>query len=90
MLIFSSSYHSKCRERIFKQKKNDLAAKRGFLKMGQITTKKNVHQWKITVEILMQISYHKNPLSINDVKRVLDKWRSFETEIRNRIFSSDL
>ena len=38
----------------------------------------------------MQISYHKNPLSINDVKRVLDKWRSFETEIRNRIFSSDL
>ena len=76
MFIFSSSYHSKCRERIDIQKKFfDQVAKRGFLKMGQIT-KKKVHHWKITVEILVQISYRKNPLSMNDVKRVLDKWRS--------------
>ena len=41
MFIFSLSYHSKCRERIDIQKKIfDQAAKRGFLKMGQITKKK--------------------------------------------------
>ena len=41
MFIFSSSYHSKYRERIDIQKNFfDQAAKRGFLKMGQITKKK--------------------------------------------------
>ena len=42
--------------------------------MGQIITKKRTSLEDNSLEMLMRISYHKNPLRINDVKRVLDNW----------------
>ena len=53
---------------------SEIVIKRGFLKMGQII-------------MLMWISYHKKPLSMNDVKWVLDNWKGKKEPI---IFSSDL
>ena len=53
---------------------SEIVIKRGFLKMGQII-------------MLMWISYHKKPLSMNDVKWVLDNWEGQKEPI---IFSSDL
>ena len=55
--------------------------------MGQIITKKRTSLEDNSLEMLMWISYHKNPLRINDVKRVLDNWIGKK---EHRIFSSDL
>ena len=51
---------------------SEAVAERGSSKMGQIITKKRTSLEDKSLEMLMRISYHKNPLRINDVKRVLD------------------
>ena len=55
--------------------------------MGQIITKKHTSLDDNSLEMLMRISYHKNPLSMNGVKQVLDNLRG---QKECRIFSSDL
>ena len=51
---------------------SEAVVERGSSKMGQIITKKRTSLEDKSLEMLMRISYHKNPLRINDVKRVLD------------------
>ena len=51
---------------------SEAVVERGFSKMGQIITKKRTSLEDNSLEISMRISYHKDPLSMNDVKRVLE------------------
>ena len=55
--------------------------------MGQIITKKGTSLEDNSLEISIQISKHKNPLSMDEVKQILDNWRG---EKERRIFSSYL
>ena len=66
---------------------SEAAVERGFSMMGQIIIKKCTSLEDNFLEILMQISCHKNPLSMNDVKWVLKNWKG---QRKHRIFSSDL
>ena len=54
---------------------SEAVVERGFSKMSQLITKKRTSLDDNGLEMLMRISYHKNPLSMNDVKQVLDNWK---------------
>ena len=51
---------------------SEAVVERGFSKLGQIITKKRTSLEDNSLEISMRISHHKDPLSMNDVKRVLE------------------
>ena len=73
-LCFNSKFRGSCRE--------------GLLDDGPNNNKKKCTSLEDNfLEILLQISCHKNPLSINDVKWVLKNWKG---QRERRIFSSDL
>ena len=48
---------------------SEVVVERGFSKMGQMITKKRASLEDNSLEMLMRISHHKNPLSMDDVKK---------------------
>ena len=48
---------------------SEVVVERGFSKMGQMITKKRASLEDNSLETLMRISHHKNPLSMDDVKK---------------------
>ena len=72
-LCFNSEFRGSCRE--------------GLLEDGANNNKKRTSLEDNILEMLMRISYLKNPLSMNDMKWVLDNWKG---QKEHGIFSSDL
>lgn len=65
----------------------EVVVERGLSKMGQIMTKKRCTLDDSSLDILMRISYRKEPLRDAEIKEITDIWKSTKDR---RIFSSDL
>ena len=63
---------------------SEAVVERGFSKMGQIMTKKRTALDDSSLDTLMRISYHKEPLTSNEIKSTLDIWKN---KCDRRIFS---
>ena len=66
---------------------SEAVVQRGFSKMGQIMSKKRTALDDSSLDTLMRISYHKEPLTSNEIKSTLDIWKNKRDR---RIFSSDI
>ena len=60
---------------------------RGFSRMGQIMTKKRSTLDDRSLDMLMRISYRKEPLNTVELKQIIDVWKGIK---ERRIFNSDL
>ena len=65
----------------------EAVVERGFSKMGQIMTKKRCTLDDNSLDMLMRISYRKEPLRDAEIKEITDIWKSTKDR---RIFSSEL
>ena len=65
----------------------EAVVERGFSKMGQIMTKKRCTLDDSSLDMLMRISYRKEPLRDAEIKEITDIWKSTKDR---RIFSSEL
>ena len=65
----------------------EAVVERGFSKMGQIMTKKRSTLDDKSLDMLMRISYRKEPLQNAEVKEIMDIWKGTRDR---RIFSDEL
>ena len=63
---------------------SEAIVERGFSKMGQIMTKKRTTLDDNSLDTLMRISYHKEPLTSVEIKNTIDIWKN---KCDRRIFS---
>ena len=65
----------------------EAVVERGFSKMSQIMTKKRSTLDDKSLDMLMRISYRKEPLKTNELKEIIDIWKGLRDR---RIFSNDV